>query len=353
MAAKTVGTRRQATTNYAEVQANLAAEHGAGNVYLVSRRFLDWATPERLSGELVGARLATGVAEITESRRQIQLEYEDVAAWLRLKGISDLGPDPSAILAELIRTGSYPRLRLSIQMRQVEYTRRVETSGRTDVPAEYLKRLRPRGLANDGSGQPEIEKRPALAIISNGPAGDHPSVASYLEGQFGQSAPSFKDLPKLLPPRTDPRIRRLVGETASQGLLDIDASAGHRRTARTAIGLRKEDIGAADGSKGVILDLRLSDLGEIVNGLLSQLALGNRKSCDLEVLELDQSNGRLQSEFTLRHRHNWATLREAQVQLREALWRGRNGPGRSGGPAARPHVRWQSQAIPSDGLAGA
>ena len=52
---------------------------------------------------------------------------------------------------------------------------------------------------------------------------------------------------------------------------------------------------------------------------MSQLALGNRKSCDLDVLELDQSNGRLEAEFTLRHRHAWPSLREAQTQLRAAL----------------------------------
>ncbi len=52
---------------------------------------------------------------------------------------------------------------------------------------------------------------------------------------------------------------------------------------------------------------------------LSQLALGNRKSCDVDVLELDQSNGRLEVDFTLRHRHAWPSLREAQTQLRTVL----------------------------------
>jgi hypothetical protein len=321
LAAKMAATQNQLTSNYAEVQANLAAEHGAGNFYLTSRRFLDWATPERLSGELAKAGTARSAAELSETLRQIQLEYEDVASWLRLKGISDLGSDPSAILAELIRTGSYPRLRLSVQTRQVEYTRRLETAGRTDLPGDYLKRLRPGRPANDPlqPQQPAIEKRPALAIIWNRPPGNQPALASHLGGEFRQSAPSLKDLPKLLPPHTDPRIRRLVSATAQLGLLDIDASAKPRRAACAALGLRKEDLSAGNSSKCAIVDLRTSDLGEIVSGLLSQLALGNRNSCNLEVLELDQSNGRLESEFTLRHQHIWPTLREAQVHLRAAL----------------------------------
>ena len=85
------------------MQASLAAEHGAAKVYLISRRFLDWATPERLVGRLSPtASLITGgsaVAELADARRQIQLEYEDLAAWLRLKGVKDLGPDPSGILS--------------------------------------------------------------------------------------------------------------------------------------------------------------------------------------------------------------------------------------------------------------
>ena len=98
MASEAAGTRSRLTSNYAEVQASLAAEHGAANVYLISRRFLDWATPERLSGDFAKASLTSGgsvVAELAEARRQIQLEYEDLAAWLRLKGVKDLGPDPS------------------------------------------------------------------------------------------------------------------------------------------------------------------------------------------------------------------------------------------------------------------
>ena len=44
-------------------------------------------------------------------------------------------------------------------------------------------------------------------------------------------------------------------------------------------------------------------------------AFPRRRLCDLDVLELDQSNGRLEVEFTLRHRHTWPRLREAQTQV--------------------------------------
>ena len=94
MAAMTAGTRSRLTSNYAEVQARLAAEHGAANTYLISRRFLNWATPERLSGEFLRRAPPAGArpsADLREAHRQIQLEYEDVAAWLRLKGSATSG----------------------------------------------------------------------------------------------------------------------------------------------------------------------------------------------------------------------------------------------------------------------
>ena len=322
LASESAGTRGRLTSNYAEVQANLAALHGAANVYLISRRFLDWATPERLSGDFANASVATGGSVVTETalaRRHIQLEYEDLAAWLRLKGVKELGPDPSTILVELIRTGSSSRLGLSVKTRQVQYTHRLESAGRTDIPADYLERLRAKGLRMERRGHDFNEKRPALAIVWSGPAGGNESLAALLDGGFRLSAPAINDLPKLLPSQMDPRIRRLLGETASHGLLEIDASTKPRRTARAAIGPRKEDISAAGGSNRVIVDLRSSDLAEIVSAFLSQLALGNRKSCDFDVLELDQSNGRLEAEFTLRHRHAWPSLREAQAKLRAAL----------------------------------
>jgi hypothetical protein len=322
MASESAGTRRRLSSNYLEVQASLAAEHGAANVYLISRRFLDWATPERISGDFAATSLTTGgsvVAELAEARRQIQLEYEDLAAWLRLKGVKDVGPDPTGILVELVRTGSYPRLGLSAKSRQVEYHYRLESAGRTDVPADYLERLRAKGPRIQRPERDINEKRPALAIVWSSPAGDHESLAALLDGGFRQSAPAINDLPKLLPSQMDPRVRRLLGAAASHGLLEIDASAKPRRMARTAIGLRKEDISAAGGANHVIVDLRHTDLNEIVTAFLSQLAFGNRKSCDLKLLELDRSNGRLEVEFTLRHRHAWPRLRDAQTELRSAL----------------------------------
>ena len=179
--------------------------------------------------------------------------------------------------------------------------------------------MRPKGLQIQQPAHEIIEKRPALAIVWSGPAANQESLAPQLDSGFRLRAPVINDLPNLLPPQTDPRIRWLLGETARHGLLDIDASAKSRRTARAAIGLRKEDIGASGDSNRLIVDLRPTDLGEIVTSFLSPLALGNRKSCDLDVLELDQSNGRLEAEFTLRHRHAWSRLREAEAQLRAAL----------------------------------
>ena len=322
MASATVGTQARLSSNYLEVQASLAAEHGAANVYLISRRFLAWATPEVLAGDFAKASATTGgsvVAELAEARRQIQLEYEDLAAWLWQKGVKDLGPEPSGILVELIRTGSCARLGLSVRTRMVEYTHRSEPAGRTDVPRDYLKRLGPKRLQIQGHGRETTEKRPALAIIWSGPARDHESFASQLDGRFQARAPVIDDILKLLPPQTDPRIRRLLGETAQRGLLDIDARAKSRRMARAAMGLRKEDLSAAGGSNGLIVELRSSDLGEIVNSFLSQLALGNKKSCDVDVLELDESNGRMEVEFTLHHRHAWPRVRDAQTQIRAAL----------------------------------
>src|SRR5206468_1729952 len=118
LASDAMGSRRRLTSNYADVRRKLAKEHGEGNVYLLSRRFLDWAAPQRISGDHGPAGAKPGApigGGLPEARRQIQLEYEDVAAWLRLKGVRDLGPAPSSILTELIRIGSYPRLGLSVK----------------------------------------------------------------------------------------------------------------------------------------------------------------------------------------------------------------------------------------------
>jgi len=322
LAAETLGIHGRLTSNYTEVQASLAAEHGAANVYVLSRRFLEWASTERLAGDFTTAVLTSGSSvegELALARRQIQLEYEDFAAWLRLKGVKDLGPEPCAALVDLIRTGSCPRLGLSVKIRQVDVTHRFESAGRTEVPFDLLERLRPKGLKRHQAMWEMTEKHPALAVVWHGPACGHESLASQLEEDFRLPAAAIDKLPGLLLSKTDPRIRRLVGWTAQLGLPAIDASARPRRLARAAIGLKKEDIDSTAGADRLIVDLRQSDLGEIVASFLSQLALGNSKSFNLDGLELDKSNGRLEAEFTLHHRHVWPTIREAQMTLRGAL----------------------------------
>ncbi len=322
LAPEAAGSYPRLTSNYSEVRASLDAEHGRANVYLLSQRFLDWATPERLSGEIAHASTAAGrsvVGELAETRRQIQREYEDLAVWLWLKGIKDLGPAPSSIVVELIRTGACPRLGLTVKTRPVEYTRRLEPRGRTEVPVDYLARLRPTGLSPHPQAQAFCETRPALAIIWSGPAKSQESLVSQLAGDFRLAPPPIKDLAKLLPSQTDPKVRRLLEECSRHGFLEIDATAMSRRVARAAIGLRKEDVESSTAADRRAIAPRRSDLGEIVASLVSQLALGNQKSSDLDALELDPSSGRLEAGFTLHHRHVWPSLRDARAELKAAL----------------------------------
>jgi hypothetical protein len=308
-------------SNYVEVQAGLAAEHGAANVYLLSRRFLEWATPERLSGDFARSILKAGGSverELALARRQIQLEYEDIAAWLRKKGVKDLGPDPCGVLVELIRAGSYPRLGLSLMTRPVAFTHRSGPAGQTDVPLDLLKRMRPKGLPGQRPAREITENRPALVIVWTGPTEGHESLAAGLESGFQFSAPEIDELPKHLPTKTDPRARRLIAWIAPHGLFDIDASVGPRRLALAALGVKKEEIDSDTVGNHVIVDMRQSQSGKIVASFVSQLALGNSKFSEVDLLELDRSSGRLEAEFTLHHRHVWPSLREAQAKLRTA-----------------------------------
>jgi hypothetical protein len=315
------GIRTKVTSSYAEVLASLAAEHGAANVYLLSQRFLEWASAARLSGDFVEAIVAEGgtvEGQLAEARRQIALEYEDFAVWLGLKGISDLGPDPCGALAELIRTGSYPRLGLAIKTRPIDFTYGFEPAGSTQIPDDFLRRLQPKRPMDRRAPSEMTERRAALAVVWCGPGARHNSLVSQLESDFRRSALAFEELPRLLPSQTDPRIRRLARWTAPHGLPEIDSSVRPRQLAQAALGLRKEDIMSSAVPGCIIVDLRRSDFGEILTSFLSQLALGNSKSCKLSTLELDQANGRLEAEFTLHHRHVWP-IHEAQAKLRAAL----------------------------------
>jgi hypothetical protein len=309
MATKALANSCRLEHNYNEARASLAAENGASNVYLLSRRFLEWGSHTRLSGLSLNN-------EVVEARRQIQLEFEDFTAWLTLKGKSDLGTAPSEFLLELLRTGSYAPLSLAVKTVQVDCTLRFQQSGTTEVPVDLLRQLRPNRMIGPRMPWQTSEKRPVIAIIWSGKEADQEALATHLEREFRLPAPSIDDLPRRLPTPIDPRIRRLVNWTAGYRFSAIDTSCGPRRLARASMGLRKEDIESSAGANFDIVDLRQSDFAEIVAPIANQLALGNSKSSELDMLELDQSNGRLEVGFTLHHRHIWPSMREAGAYLR-------------------------------------
>jgi hypothetical protein len=322
LAASTGQLTERVSTNYADVAAQLAADYGAGNFYLLSRRFMTWATPERLAGDLFNtssksSRLAA--LELALERRQIQLEYEDLSAWLQLKGIKDPGSSWGSIVAELIRTGSYPRLGLSIARPQIEFNHWLDAAGRTELPREYLTRIDSKITPERAATRVLTTKRPAIAIIWRGTAGVAPTLGSYLDGNFRSPAVALGDLPKLLPAQIDSSLRRLLGHASEHGMLEIDATARSRRSARAAIGLRKEDLETSAVTPSNSIDLRQSDFGEIIALFLNKLAAGNQGSCSVDRLELDRSNGRLEADFTLRHNHVWSNRRAVQADLKDAL----------------------------------
>jgi hypothetical protein len=333
MAAQAFAIRASMKHNYNEVRAGLAAKHGAGNVYMLSRRFLEWASVERLSGIAVdnGA---------VEPCRQLQLEFEDFSAWLRLKGINDLGPAPSAFFLELVRTGSYAPLGLTVKTVQIDCTNSFEQAGSTDVPVDLLKRLRPNSNIGPRTAWQTVEKRPVIAVIWSGATAGQESLAAHLERDFRLSAPSIDDLRRRLPTPVDPRIRRLVNWTAGQQFTAINTSTGLRRLARASLGLRKEDFESSTGTSVGIVDLRQSDFAEIVAPIVNQLTLGNSKSSELDMLELDLSSGRLDVGFTLHHRHIWPSLRAAEAQLRATF--GPVGTGLTDLAAGRPDTAYES-----------
>ena len=98
MAATSLANRSRLEHDYREVRAGLAASRGPAHVYVLSRRFLEWGSNTRLSGLSLND-------EAAEARRQLQLEFEDFAAWLRLKGINDLGTSPAEIVRGTARQG--------------------------------------------------------------------------------------------------------------------------------------------------------------------------------------------------------------------------------------------------------
>jgi hypothetical protein len=317
-AAETSSLRHIVHTNYTAVRRDLDSTFGAGNVYLLSRRLLDWASADRFTES--PPRTARVVAWSTEgdraeAKRLLQLEFEDFAMWLRLKGVDHLELATPAILADLIRSGSSPRLGLLAKHRSIDYTHRFEPAGVTEISSQVLASASRRTPARSTVPWESTEKRTAVAVVWNGPAPASRPLGSLLGSGFKSPAIPLDDLRKLMPTTADRTIRRLVEWTSGGGITPIDADGGQRLAVRTALGPRADDLKDAAATTGSIVDLRSTGIAEITSLYLGRLAAGNSGFTNLESLELDQTSGRLEAEFTIHHRHGWANRRETQAEL--------------------------------------
>ena len=89
--------------DYDAIRRTYDERYGRGNVYVASKRFVDWATPETAGRWVVTAIATAGTAAVTSALRESQnmsmKEAAEIGVWLQAKGIRESAAVVRSILS--------------------------------------------------------------------------------------------------------------------------------------------------------------------------------------------------------------------------------------------------------------
>jgi hypothetical protein len=125
------GLRADHTSDYVAVRQQTYDRCGAENVYLVSLRFSEWASPETVGAELAKAIATAGssaASSVKEAFNQIKLELNDVYSWVKVKSQAEAPKILANVVQALVLKQDFDSPFMAIKWLNVKHTYHVNAS---------------------------------------------------------------------------------------------------------------------------------------------------------------------------------------------------------------------------------
>ncbi|MFO0950290.1 MAG: hypothetical protein U0835_03900 [Isosphaeraceae bacterium] len=286
------------TSNYDSLRQQYYNQYGAENVYFVSERFSDYASPETAVGETIKGIASSGAtvsASVKEAINQLRLELNDIYSWAKVKGQTDLPKIFADLVQSVVLQKSFDSSTISVKFFTIDHT--------------YVTSA---GAFGAGANLPQKSPHVGFAIVWKTPSG---SLGRALDNfnQLTSGDPSgvdnllrgFANLPAF---QSNPTLANFVNKVPSNPAGRIDAQIA--ALFKSTLGLDLATVRQRYTSGNPVIDLRGTPVEQRLTSVLKKFARGNDPATEVKRFEFNLSTLSIDIEVNLRHRHRWGSVQD-------------------------------------------
>jgi hypothetical protein len=304
------GLRTDHTSNYAAVRQQFYNQYGAENVYFVSERFSEWASPETLGAELAKAVATAGsstASSVKEAFNQIRLELNDIYEWAKVKSQADAPKVLADVVQAIVLKQDFNSPYLAVKWVNIDHSYRANISA-YGVGTGATVKVPHFGFALIWKTTPGTYDR-VLNSFNQLTSGDPTVVDNLLKG--------FVNLPAY---QSNPTLAKFLKLATTNPADKIDTQI--TSLLKSALGLDVQLLRQRYAAGNPVVDLTGTPVANRLAGVLSRLALGNEGSASVVKLEFNLGTLSFNAEISLRHRHSWGSVGEiiAAVGKKAGEW---------------------------------
>ena len=129
-----VNSQKQFRNDYDHIRDSYYRNHGQPNVYFASKRFVDWASPERAGNWIQTGFASGGPAAVAQAMKEVKREsfreFSNLASWLSSRGVSDA----KSVATQLLSGEKVGWPYMTVKWQTVGYYSRTFVAGRPVTP---------------------------------------------------------------------------------------------------------------------------------------------------------------------------------------------------------------------------
>lgn len=318
-AASASGFHTSISSDYKSYRNGLFQKHGAGNVYVASERFVDWAGPERLAESGIKSLVGSSKDVAQDAKAMLELEYQDLVAWFRVQGQLNAELLAAEMLECLLqgKTPSFGTSDVKAEVSKVNYTYSAEHRGFSKIPQVMI--LKKAGVKIPEAKATQSMPHICFAIIVKRAPSESPAIDNAKKWLKSFQTVDMDDVLTAVAKHGGDQLGKVLKLAGGGAAAENEIKRSISERVRKELGMSSSEMNSFFATPDPVIDLKSTTVGDRLKRLFDEIALGNRGSASIESFELELPTMRLIARIQLTHEHSWGTVAEASREVSKAL----------------------------------
>lgn len=303
---------------YQELRDKLMNE-SEGSVYYATERFVKWGGPETIV-RLAAASIVDGGNQATqEAKQQLSSEYDEIFAWLSLRGEQEVQQKAASLLSAAFGAPLNLNLpEITVKPQTIPYEYKAELIGVVPLPPPVIDLIKPRlkslipvptsedfkvnhvGFAIEWkSGNKEQRHLEILENYEQNQLKGMQAASNAFQAVISEVAENAK---------INPQIAKLLKELSAEDYGQSHINEQIQNKILNELKISGDELKKWYVPEKAIIDLSNTPVAERFEKMLGKIALGNKGQSRLTRLEFNLETYCFSGKIEIIHQHSWGTL---------------------------------------------